>query len=204
MSEIADFGTVVLVVSVGFSLALLASRLSDRFPVPAPALFLIAAAVASDVFPALGDRVSIRTVERIGVVALIVILFDGGMKVGWRRFRRSAVPISVLGVAGTFLTAGLVALAAHSLFGCGWTIAWILGAAIAPTDPAVMFSVLGRREVGGRSGTILEGESGANDPVGIALMLGMLEFATHANSSFTIVIREFAVEMAVGLAIGIA
>jgi potassium/hydrogen antiporter len=46
MSEIADFGTVVLVVSVGFSLALLASRLSDRFPVPAPALFLIAAAMA--------------------------------------------------------------------------------------------------------------------------------------------------------------
>jgi cell volume regulation protein A len=204
MSEIADFGTVVLVVSVGFSLALLASRLSDRFPVPAPALFLIAAAMASEIFPALGDRLSFRTVERIGVVALIVILFDGGMKVGARRFRRSAVPISVLGVVGTFATAGLVALAAHSLFGFGWTIAWILGAAIAPTDPAVMFSVLGRREVGGRSGTILEGESGANDPVGIALMVGMLDYATHHDASIGVVGVDFAIEMAVGLVVGVA
>src|SRR4030095_4439493 len=56
----------------------------------------------------------------------------------------------------------------------------------------------------GRTGTILEGESGVNDPVGIALMLGMLEFATHANSTFWVVVREFAVEMSVGLAIGVA
>ena len=46
-----------------------------------------------------------------------------------------------------------------------------------------MFSVLGRREVSGRTGTILEGESGANDPVGIALMIGMIEFATSANAN---------------------
>ena len=67
-----------------------------------------------------------------------------------------------------------------------------------------MFSVLGRREVSGRTGTILEGESGVNDPVGIALMLGMLEFATHADSTFWVVVREFAVEMSVGLAVGVA
>ena len=67
-----------------------------------------------------------------------------------------------------------------------------------------MFSVLGRREVGGRTGTILEGESGVNDPVGIALMVGMLEFATHADATFWVVVREFAVEMSVGLAIGVA
>jgi cell volume regulation protein A len=67
-----------------------------------------------------------------------------------------------------------------------------------------MFSVLGQREVGGRTGTILEGESGVNDPVGIALMVGMLDFATHANSTFWVVVREFVVEMSVGLAIGVA
>src|SRR5205823_13449863 len=104
---------------------------------------------------------------------------------------------------GTFATAGLMALFAHALFGFGWTAAGILGAALAPTDPAVMFSVLGKREIAGRSGTILEGESGANDPVGIALMVGMLELATHAHATFWIVVREFAVEMAVGLAIGV-
>ncbi len=67
-----------------------------------------------------------------------------------------------------------------------------------------MFSVLGKREIGGRSGTILEGESGANDPVGIALMIGMLDLARHPDASFAIVVREFAIEMAVGLAIGLA
>src|SRR5262249_35770435 len=108
-----------------------------------------------------------------------------------------------LGILGTFATAGGVALFAHWAFGFGWTSAGLLGAAIAPTDPAVMFSVLGNREVAGRTGTILEGESGANDPVGIALMIGMVELATHSDATFWIVVREFAVQMAVGLAVGV-
>ena len=129
-------------------------------------MFLVAAAVASDLFPSLERAISIRDVERIGVVALILILFDGGMRVGWRRFRASVVPIGLLGVVGTFATAALIAVAARLIFGFDWTTAGIVGAALAPTDPAVMFSVLGRREVRGRSGTILEGESGGNDPGG--------------------------------------
>jgi cell volume regulation protein A len=125
------------------------------------------------------------------------------MRVGWKRFRAAAVPITVLGVFGTFTTAALIALAGRYLFDFSWTGAGILGAALAPTDPAVMFSVLGKREVGGRTGTILEGESGVNDPVGIALIVGMIDFATHANATFWVVVREFALEMSVGLAVGI-
>src|SRR4051812_32552832 len=204
MSEIADFGTVVPVVSVGFSPALLAGRLSDRFPVPAPALFLIAAAVAAGVFPALGDRLSIRTVERIGVVALIVILFDGGMSIGWRRFRRAAVPIASLGIVGTLATAAVLAGCAHYLFDFGWTTSWVLGAALSPTDPAVMFSILGGKEIRGRTGTILEGEAGVNDPVGIALMIGIIEFATSDNGSYWGIAQEFALEMTIGLVVGLA
>lgn len=49
-----------------------------------------------------------------------------------------------------------------------------LGTALAPTDPAVVFSVLGNREVRGRAGVIIEGESGANDPVGIVLLVRLL------------------------------
>lgn len=203
MDEISEFGRIVLVVAGGFALAVLSSKLTERIPIPAPAIFLLAAAVASDVFPSLSEQLSIRDVERIGVIALVAILFDGGMNVGWRRFHASALPITVLGVLGTFATAGLMAVAAHYLFDFDWTTAGILGAALAPTDPAVMFSVLGPKEVGGRTGTILEGESGANDPVGIALMIGMLELATSEDGSFAIVIREFAVEMAIGLAIGV-
>jgi potassium/hydrogen antiporter len=203
VEELGDFGLIVLVVSAGVSIALLARRLSERFPVPAPAIFLLAAAIGSDVVSDLSD-ISIKTVERIGVVALIVILFDGGMHVGWRRFRRAAVPIVSLGVVGTFATAGLMTLTAHYLFDFDWTTAGILGAALAPTDPAVMFSLLGNKEVGGRTGTILEGESGVNDPVGITLMIGMLEFATSDDGSLWTVVAEFSLEMSVGLAVGIA
>jgi potassium/hydrogen antiporter len=205
VTEITDFGLVVLIVAGIVALAVLSNKLSERVPIPAPAIFLLAAAGAAHLWPrGLGDRLSILDVERLAVVALVVILFDGGMRVGLRRFRVAAVPICALGVLGTFATAGLIALAGRYLFEFSWTGAGILGAALAPTDPAVMFSVLGKREVGGRTGTILEGESGVNDPVGIALMLGMIEFATHADSTFWVVVREFLVEMSVGLAVGVA
>ena len=203
MEELTTFGTIVLIVAGGLLLALVATKLNERFPVPEPAVFLLLAAIASDVFPELAERLSIRDVERIGVVALIVILFNGGTLVGWRRFRVAAVPIFTLGVFGTFATAAVIAVAAHYLFDFSWIIAGILGAALAPTDPAVMFSVLGDKEIRGRAGTILEGESGVNDPVGIALMIGMIELAQEADASFWVVVEEFSIEMSIGLVVGL-
>jgi cell volume regulation protein A len=203
MTEVHDFGVIVLLVAAGFLLAVFTSRFSERVSIPGPAIFLLAAAVAADVFPRLGDELGIRQVERIAVVALIVILFDGGARIGLRRFRAAAAPVLSLGVLGTFATAGVITLAAHWLLGFGWVTSGLIGAAIAPTDPAVMFSVLGRREVAGRTGTILEAESGANDPVGIALMIGMIEFATHDDATFWIVVREFSLQIAVGFVVGV-
>jgi potassium/hydrogen antiporter len=203
MHEVHEFGLIVLLISTAFALAVISSRVSERLRIPGPALFLIAAALLSDAFPSLGD-LSIRTVERIGVVALVVILFDGGTRIGLRRFRTVALPVLSLGIVGTFATAGLTTLAAHWLLGFSWITSGLVGAAIAPTDPAVMFSVLGRREVSGRTGTILEAESGANDPVGIALMIGMIEFATSDDGTMLTVVREFALEMSIGLAVGVA
>jgi cell volume regulation protein A len=200
--ELTHFGLIVLLGASGLAAALLASKLSVRTSIPAPALFLVAAALISDLFPSL--VLSTTTVERVATLALIVILFDGGASIGWRRFRVAAVPIATLGTLGTFATAGLAALFAHWALGLSWTLAGLLGAAVAPTDPAVMFSVLGNREVGGRTGTILEGESGANDPVGIALMLGLIQLATHSGDSFWVVVRVFCEQMAIGLAIGVA
>jgi cell volume regulation protein A len=202
MHDLTSFGLTILLVAGALSAALLASKLSARTSIPAAAFFLVAAALASDLYPSL--VLSISTVEKVATVALIVILFDGGSSIGWRRFRAAAVPIVSLGVLGTFATAGLITIFAHWTFGLSWVTSGLLGAAIAPTDPAVMFSVLGEREIKGRTGTILEGESGANDPVGIALMLGIIELATHADASFWIVVRVFAEQMSIGLAIGLA
>jgi len=203
MSEITDFGGAILAVSAAIFVALLGMRVADRVAVPYAAIFLAGAMLLGELVPEAERLLSIREVERIVVVALVVILFHGGLHIGLERFRRSAGPILALGVLGTFVTAGIVALAARYLLGFGWIEAGLVGAAIAPTDPAVTFSVFGAREIRGRAGTILEGEAGMNDPVGIALMIGMIELATEDDGDLWIVAREFAVEMAVGLVVGV-
>jgi cell volume regulation protein A len=201
MHDVTTFGTVVLLVSAALSVALVTTKLSERLAVPAAAPFLVVAAVASDIFPSL--ELSTRAVERIASIALIVILFDGGASIGWNRFRAVAAPIVSLGTVGTFATAGGIAAFAHWALDLGWTTSGLLGAAVAPTDPAVMFSVMGSRGIPGRARTILEGESGANDPVGISLMLGMIELATHPDATFWVVVRELALQMSIGLVIGV-
>ena len=203
MTEIVDFAAILLALGGGVALAVLSTRLTTWIPIPSPALFLVVAAVVSDIWPSLYAEVPVLTVERIAVVALIVILFNGGMDIGWRRFRGALGPILSLGVFGTFATAGIVALFAHYVLGFEWMTAGVIGAALAPTDPAVMFSVLGQRAIAGRSGVTLEGEAGVNDPAGIALMIGMIELATHDDASRFVILREFVVEMTIGAAVGL-
>jgi cell volume regulation protein A len=204
LTEISDFGLIVLAVSATVFVALLGMRLADRLALPYAAVILVGAIVLAAASDSVRDELSILDVERLTVVALVIILFDGGLHIGLRRFQRSLGPILVLGVLGTFATAGLVACAAHYILGLDWIFAGLVGAAIAPTDPAVTFSLFGSREIRGRAGTILEGEAGMNDPVGIALMIGMIELATHDDEDFSIVVSEFVVEMTFGLLVGVA
>jgi cell volume regulation protein A len=124
------------------------------------------------------------------------------MRMGWRRFRSAAVASAWVGVAGTFVTAAAVASAAHFLFSFDWRAALLVGTPLAPTDPAVVFSVLGRREIAGRSGVLLEGESGANDPVGIALLVALLSATGAGLTAAGQVAAEFGIQMAVGLVVG--
>jgi cell volume regulation protein A len=202
MTDIGPFSQVLLLVSLAAVVAVLSNRLTSRLRVPAPALFLAAAALAAAALPGLKAPPE-RMVERIVTVALICILFDGGMHIGWRRFRAAAAPIVVVGVAGTFLTTAAVAAVAHFGFGFSWYIALLLGTAIAPTDPAVVFSILGQREIAGRSSTILEGESGANDPVGIALLISLLAAGSLNGGALAHVGGEFMLQMGVGVAFGL-
>jgi cell volume regulation protein A len=202
MSETESFGLVVLVVALVGLAAVFSNRLSERLRIPAPAIFLVSAAVASDLLPRLGT-LRIETVERVVTVALAVILFDGGMRIGWRRLRPAALATAWIGVVGTLLCAAALALCAHLLFGIDWRVAFLLGTALAPTDPAVVFSVLGRREIGGRAGTLLEGESGANDPVGITLLAAEVAAGGSGLHVAWTVTWQFALQMAVGLAAAI-
>jgi cell volume regulation protein A len=192
----------VLVIAGAGMTAVASHRVSQRLQVPTPALFLVAAAVAARLVPAV-HAPPLKTVEHVVTIALVTILFDGGMQIGWRRFRAAAATITFVGVVGTFLTTAALAVLAHVVFGIDWYLAVLLGTAIAPTDPAVVFSVLGQRELAGRGGTILEGESGANDPVGIALMTSLLAAGGLARSAVASVAGEFALQMLVGATIGV-
>jgi potassium/hydrogen antiporter len=192
---------VVLVAIVGLA-AVLSNRLAHRIRLPAPALFLVGAAIAAKVIPALHGP-SQHAVEQVVAVALACILFDGGMNIGWARFRSAAAPIVMTGVLGTFLTVIAAALLVHFAFGLAWYISLLVATAVAPTDPAVVFSVLGQREVSGRAGIILKGEAGANDPVGIALMVSLITAAGVSAGAFAHAGGEFLLQMAAGVAVGV-
>ncbi len=202
MHDLVHFAVVTLLVALALLAAVASNRVGELLHIPAPAIFLVVAAVASDLAPSLGG-LSIVVDQRIVTVALVVILFDGGMHIGWSRMRTAVGAVAWLGVAGTLVTAAALAAAAHYLFGFGWLPALLVGTALAPTDPAVVFSVLGRREISGRSGTLLEGESGANDPVGIALMVSVLGASGGGWSAFGSGVGHFALQMGVGAVAGV-
>jgi cell volume regulation protein A len=202
MHDVEVFGLLVAAISIAASLAILSNRFSEFTRIPAPALFLVAAAVASELFPSL-DALSFESVQRIVTIALAVILFDGGMHIGARRFKEAAAPVMLIGVVGTAFTAGALGLLGHAVFDLDWKPAFLLGTALAATDPAVVFSVLGKREIAGRAGTILEGESGANDPVSIALMVALLTATGTGAGAVFGGIGLFVLQMAVGLGFGL-
>src|SRR3954469_21708763 len=112
MDDVLPFGVMIAVVSVAGLLAVWSNRLSERVRIPAPAIFLVAAAIASDLVPALG-RIPVVTVQRVVTVMLVLLLFDGGMHIGWRRFRAAGGAVLWIGVTGTAVTAIGLAAVAH-------------------------------------------------------------------------------------------
>lgn len=114
MARVASFGAVVLAAEAVIIVAAPSSRVSERLRIPAPAFFLLTAASASNFWPQLAS-LSRVTVEDAVTVVLALILFDGGMHIGWGRFRSVAVATAWVGVAGTFATAAAAGVAAHFL-----------------------------------------------------------------------------------------
>lgn len=202
MNETLHYALIVLFASAVGLVAVLANRLTERVKIPVPLLVLVGAAVAVHAMSEVQSP-SERTVERVITIALVLVLFDGGMHIGPSRFREAVVPILSVGVVGTALTAGGAAVILHYLCGIDWFPAVLVATAVAPTDPAVVFSVLGKREISGRSSTILEGESGANDPVGIALMGSLIAAGGLSVAGFASVGTQFVLQMVIGLAVGV-
>src|ERR1700742_1188212 len=116
MTSAISFSLSILLMSAAVLGAVFSNRLSAAIRVPAPAIFLVIAAILAKFVPAL-HALPRSTGEGLVTVALIFILFDGGMHIGWRRFRKSLGAITLTGVVGTALTAAAIAAAAFLLFG---------------------------------------------------------------------------------------
>ena len=89
MTGTDQFGLLILVIGLVGIAAVLSNRLSARLRVPAPAFFLICASVAAELWPQ-ATLLPASTTQRVVSVALAIILFDGGMHIGRRRFRSAA------------------------------------------------------------------------------------------------------------------
>lgn len=113
-------------------------------------------------------------VQDIGVVALLVILLEGGLTTKPRDLRAAGLPGFVLSNVGVFVTAAVVGLTVRWLLGADWQTALLLGAVVSSTDAAAVFGLLKRAPLPRRLGAILAVESGANDPFAVVLTLGLL------------------------------
>jgi cell volume regulation protein A len=155
--------------------ALACAALADRVRVPGLLFFLGLGMLVGDDGLDLISLSEPRVVQAAGVVALLVILFEGGLSTKPTDLRRAALPGMALATVGTLITAGVVALGVWYILEVDPTTALLLGAVVASTDAAAVFSLLRSAPLPKRLGSLLEVESGSNDPVAITLTVGILE-----------------------------
>jgi len=185
-------------------------RLSVRSGLPSLLLYIgIGVAIGED-----GLGISFNSPELtqvLGYSALVLILAEGGLTTSWDGIRRSVAPAALLSTLGVVVSVGVVGLAAHVVLNVSWTIALLVGAVLASTDAAAVFSVLRRVPLPHRLTGLLEAESGFNDAPVVILVLALAAQASSTGSSHgawwqlpLIAVAELAGGAAVGLLIGYA
>jgi cell volume regulation protein A len=198
--------TALLLATCGLLLAIsvLFSRASQRFGVPIALLFLGVGMLAGSEGIGGIEFSDYKFAFRIGVLALALILFDGGLNTPLNAVRRAAGPAGVLATLGVAGTATLVAVGAHFL-GLGWPEALLLGAVVSSTDAAAVFAVLrgSGLQLKRRVSVTLEVESGINDPVAVILTTVLTQnlLTPGAAMGWRIPV-EIVVQMVVGAAVG--
>lgn len=185
-------------------LSVIASKASGRLGIPVLLLFLVIGMLAGS--DGLGgihfDNPWLA--QSLGVVALVFILFAGGMDTEWASVRAQlgrGVALSTLGVA---ITAGLVGLFATAVIGMSWLEGLLIGAIVSSTDAAAVFAVMRSRYVNlrGPLKPLIELESGSNDPMAVFLTIGLISLITGASTSVIDLLPMFVRQMTLGAAIG--
>jgi potassium/hydrogen antiporter len=208
MTSVEPNATAVLLAAFGALLltSVLFSRASERLSIPVALIFLAIGMLAGS--EGLG-RIQFEDYAfsfRLGTVALVLILFDGGLNTSLDSIRSVARPAGVLATFGVLGTAGLVAFGAHA-FGIEWPQALLLGAIVSSTDAAAVFAVLrgSGLHLKRRVGTTLEVESGVNDPMAVILTFAMTQqLLTPGETDVWRIARDVVVQLVVGGGLGLA
>lgn len=191
--------------------SVLASALSARTGLPLLLVFLAVGMLAGEDGPG-GIRFDdFHTAFLIGSLALAVILLDGGLRTDYATFRVALKPAAVLATWGVVLTAALTGVAAVWLLDLPWLYGALIGSMVASTDAAAVFSLLrhsGTR-LNNRVRSVLEIESGVNDPMAIFLVIALVEqiLAPQQRSAADaawLLAQQFGLGTVAGLAGGVA
>lgn len=146
------------------------------------------------------DGVGAQLLFNIGVA---LILFHGGVGISLRVISRTAVGLTLLVLPGVVLTALVVAAVVAPIFGVGFLVAFMVGATLASTDPAIIIPLFEKISLRPKVSQTVISESGFNDPVGTVLTLAVAGAVQSGKLSLSGPVLQFAEEMVLGTLIGV-
>ena len=204
-----DEGLLLLVVGAVLAASVLLALGAARTGLPVLVAFLALGMLLGSDGPGGIDFDDAELAREVGIIGLGLILFEGGLQTSWRRLRQVAVPAALLSTVGVVVSALLTGLVARTLFELSWLEAILLGAVVASTDAAAVFATLRFTPIRRRIARTLEAESGANDPMAIALTLGLIAWIERPDDYgltqlALLVVRQIGLGLAVGVALGAA
>jgi len=165
----------ILAAAALLAAGVLGAGFADRLRIPGALLFLVLGMAIGDDGLALVRFSDPLFAQAAGSVALLLIIYGGGLTTAPVDLRRAAGPGMLLATVGVLVTAGVVAAGAWLLLDVDALTALLIGAVVSSTDAAAVFTVLRRAPLPRRLVALLEVESGANDPAAIILTIGLLE-----------------------------
>jgi potassium/hydrogen antiporter len=192
----------ILIAGALLGAGIIGALLADRVRVPGLLLFLLLGMLAGSQGIGGIEFSNMELARTLGTIALILILFEGGLTAGWSEIRPVLGTAASLATIGTVVTAAVAGFAAKFIFDLSTLEGMIVGAAIAATDSAAIFAVLRRSTLEKRLARSLEGESGMNDPVALLLVIGFIEWIQEPGYGLADMASLLAIKIVVGIGVG--
>jgi NhaP-type Na+/H+ and K+/H+ antiporter len=199
-----DPSLILLVGAAVVIAAIVAARIAHWIGLPGLLVFLGLGVALGEA--GLGVRFdNAELAQALGLSALVLILAEGGLTTSWEHARAAAPAALLLATVGVAVSILVVAVACHWLLALAWRDALLLGAVLAPTDAAAVFSVLRKLPLPPRLSGMLEAESGLNDPPAVLAVTLLSGTGAHPPGPALIagiVVYELVAGAAIGLLAG--